>query len=136
LDWTLECYLEGRAEGELPVLRQLLEPLDRLETRARTLAARLDKRWSGTARVHVEPDHGLVGGGSMPGFELDSWVVVLQSGASAERISKRLRAAPIPVIARVRGDALIFDVRTLLEGDEDAVEQAVGFALEEAGRVE
>ncbi len=136
LDWTLECYLEGRAEEELPVLRQLLEPLDRLETRARTLAARLDKRWSGTARVHVEPDHGLVGGGSMPGFELDSWVVVLQSGASAERISKRLRAAPIPVIARVRGDALIFDVRTLLEGDEDAVEQAVGFALEEAGRVE
>ncbi|MCH8889700.1 MAG: L-seryl-tRNA(Sec) selenium transferase [Myxococcales bacterium] len=136
LDWTLECYLGGRAERELPVLRQLLVPYHRLETRARALAARLDKVWGGTARIHAEPDRGFVGGGSLPGFELDSWVVVLRASASAEEISKRLRAAPIPVIARVRDDALIFDVRTLLEGDEDAIEQAVGLALEEAGRVE
>ncbi len=136
LDWTLECYLRGHAERELPVLRQLLEPLNRLETRARALAARLDKVWGGTARIHAEPDRGFVGGGSMPGFELESWVVVLRASTSAEGISKRLRVAPVPVVARLRGDALIFDVRTLLEGDEDAIEQAVGLALEEAGRVE
>jgi L-seryl-tRNA(Ser) seleniumtransferase len=136
LDWTLECYLGGHAERELPVLRQLLEPLDRLEMRARTLAARLDKAWGDTARIHAEPDRGFVGGGSMPGFELDSWVVVLRASASVEGISKRLRAAPVPVVARLRGDALIFDVRTLLDDDEDAIEQAVGFALEGAGRVE
>jgi L-seryl-tRNA(Ser) seleniumtransferase len=136
LDWTLECYLGGHAERELPVLRQLLEPLNRLEVRARALAERLDKVWGDTARIHAEPDRGFVGGGSMPGFELDSWVVVLRASASVERISKRLRAAPVPVVARLRGDALIFDVRTLLEDDEDAIEQALGFALEEAGRVE
>ena len=136
LDWTLECYLGGHAERELPVLRQLLEPLNRLETRARALAARLDKVWGDTAHIHAEPDRGFVGGGSMPGFELDSWVVVLRASTSAEGISKRLRAAPVPVVARLRGDALLFDVRTLLEDDEDAIEQAVGFALEEAGRVE
>jgi len=136
LDWTLECYLEGRAERELPVLRQLLEPLERLELRARALAASLDKLWGDTARIHAEPDRAFVGGGSMPGFELDSWVVVLRASASAEKISKRLRAAPIPVVARLRDDALIFDVRTLLEGDEDAIEQAVGLALEEISRVE
>jgi L-seryl-tRNA(Ser) seleniumtransferase len=77
-----------------------------------------------------------VGGGSMPGFELDSWVVVLRASASAAKISQHLRAAPVPVIARLRDDALIFDVRTLLEGDEDAIEQAIGFALEQVGRVE
>jgi L-seryl-tRNA(Ser) seleniumtransferase len=136
LDWTLECYLGGHAERELPVLRQLLEPLNRLEMRARALAARLHKVWGDTVRIHAEPDRGLVGGGSMPGFELDSWVVVLRTSASTEGISKRLRAAPVPVVARLRGDALIFDVRTLLEDDEDAIEQAVGFALEGAGRVE
>ena len=43
---------------------------------------------------------------------------------------------PIRHLPVVRGDALIFDVRTLLEADEDAIEQAVGFALEAAGRVE
>ena len=92
--------------------------------------------WGDTARFEVEPDRGFVGGGSVPGFELESWVVVLRASASAEGISKRLRGAPVPIVARLRGDALIFDVRTLLEDDEDAIEQALGFALEEAGRVE
>jgi len=136
LDWTLGCYLEGRAEREIPVLRALLEPLDRLESRARALAQRLGQRWGDTARIHAEADRGFVGGGSLPGFELDSWVVVLRAPASAERIAKHLRNAAVPVVARVRDDALIFDVRTLLEGDEEAIEQAVGFALEKDGRVE
>jgi seryl-tRNA(Sec) selenium transferase len=48
----------------------------------------------------------------------------------------RLRASPIPVIARVRSDALVFDVRTLLDGDEDAIERSVGLALAEPGRVD
>jgi L-seryl-tRNA(Ser) seleniumtransferase len=136
LDWTLDCYLGGRAEREVPVLRQLLEPLDRLELRARALAARLDQRWGDTARIHAEPDRGFVGGGSLPGFELGSWVVVLRASVGAERISKRLRGAPVPVVARLRDDALIFDVRTLLEGDEEAIEQAVDLALEGVGCVE
>jgi len=136
LDWTLECYLDGRAERELPVLRQLLEPLDRLELRARALAARLEKVWGDTARIGVERDRGFVGGGSIPGFELESWVVVLRIAAGAEATAKRLRAAPIPVVARLRGDALLFDVRTLLEGDEDAVEEAVRLARDGVRRVE
>ncbi len=136
LDWTLDCYLEGRAERELPVLRQLLEPLDRLEARARALAERLEKTSGGCAQIRVEPDRAFVGGGSIPGFELDSWVVVLRAAAGAERIATRLRASPIPVIARVRADALVFDVRTLLDGDEDAIERSVGLALAEPGRVD
>jgi len=72
----------------------------------------------------------------MPGFELDSWVVVLRTPASAAIIAQHLRAAPVPVIARLRDDALIFDVRTLLEGDEDAIEQAIGAAREQVARVE
>jgi len=136
LDWTLECYLEGRAERELPLLRQLLEPLEQLELRARALAESLAKLWGDTAQIHAEPDRAFVGGGSMPGFELDSWVVALRTTASAAKIAQHLRAAPVPVIARLRDDALIFDVRTLLEGDEDAIEQAIGFAREQIGRVE
>jgi len=136
LDWTLECYLSGRAEREIPVLRQLLEPLDRLEMRARALAERLEKVWGDGARVSAEADRGYVGGGSIPGFELQSWVVVLRTARGVERIAKRLRTAPIPVVARLRGDALLFDVRTLLEGDEDDVVSAVTLAYEEAHRVE
>jgi L-seryl-tRNA(Ser) seleniumtransferase len=134
LDSVLECYLDGRAEREIPVLRQLLEPLDSLETRARALAERLGGSWGDALHIEVEPDRGFVGGGSLPGFALDSWVVTLRTSVGAAQLLERLRAAPLPVIARLRDDALIIDVRTLLEGDEDAVEQALGLALRNLSR--
>jgi L-seryl-tRNA(Ser) seleniumtransferase len=134
LDSTLECYLGGRAESEIPVLRQLLEPLENLENRARALAERLGQACGDAVRIEVEPDRGFVGGGSLPGFALDSWVVTLRTSVGAERLSERLRAAPLPVIARLRDDALIIDTRTLLDGDEAAIEEALGLALRDASR--
>ena len=130
LDWTLGAYLDGRAEAEIPVLRQLLEPTARLEARARSLAERLAAVAGTSARVTAAPDHGLVGGGSLPGFELETWVVTLVGDAGAEAIASRLRRAREPVLARVRDDVVVLDVRTLLEDDESRVEAAVREALE------
>ena len=124
----------GRAEREIPVLQQLLAPQEGLEARARALAERLGQASGGAVRIEVETDRGFVGGGTLPGFELDSWVVTLRTSIGAERLSKWLRAAPLPVIARLRDDALVIDVRTLLEGDEDAIEQALGLALRDLSR--
>jgi len=129
LDWTLECCLDGRAEREIPVLRQLLEPVARLEVRARELALRLAKLAGDADRVTALPDRAFVGGGSLPGFELDTWVVALQLEMGAERFAERLRRAPVPVLARVREDLVLFDVRTLLEGDETVLEQVVAGIL-------
>jgi L-seryl-tRNA(Ser) seleniumtransferase len=115
-------------------LQQLLAPQERLEARARALAERLGQASGGAVRIEVETDRGFVGGGSLPGFELDSWVVTLRTSVGAERLSEWLRAAPLPVIARLRDDAVVIDVRTLLEGDEDAIEQALGLALRDLSR--
>ena len=43
--------------------------------------------------------------------------------------SSGLRAAPVPVLARVREDRVLVDVRTLLPGDDEWVEQALGSAV-------
>jgi L-seryl-tRNA(Ser) seleniumtransferase len=129
LDWTLEAYLDGRAEREIPVLRQLLAQPAQLEARARGLVERLAKVAGADVGVSLAPDRTAVGGGSLPGFELDSWVVVLDAGGDAERLVSRLRHASIPVLARVRDDRVVLDVRTLLDGDEIAVELALGEAL-------
>jgi L-seryl-tRNA(Ser) seleniumtransferase len=129
LDWTLACYLDGRAESEIPVLRKLLEPVARLEARARELAARLAAAAGGAARVAAESDRAYVGGGSLPGFELDTWVVSLRAEMGADRFVELLRLADPPVLARVREDLVLLDVRTLLEGDAAALEQAVGEIL-------
>jgi len=66
-----------------------------------------------------------VGGGSLPGFELDTWVVAIRTTVSAESVAARLRQATPAVLARVRDDLVIFDVRTLLDGEEAALEAAV-----------
>jgi L-seryl-tRNA(Ser) seleniumtransferase len=125
LDWTLGCYLDGRAEREIPVLQQLLESAPRLEARARSLAARLAKVIADGDCVEVSPDRAFVGGGSLPGFELDSWVVAIRTSVSAESVAERLRRATPAVLARVRDDLVIFDVRTLLDGEEAVLEAVV-----------
>jgi L-seryl-tRNA(Ser) seleniumtransferase len=131
LDWTLGAYLDGRAEREVPVLRQLFVGVAELEQRARNLAARLTKLATAATALEVlaAPDRAFVGGGSLPGLELDTWVVRLRGAPGAEEIAKRLRRASTPVLARVRDGAVLVDVRTLLDDDEARIEAALGEAL-------
>ncbi len=134
LDWTLSALLEGR-ERELPVLRQLLAALPELEARARALAARLTPVAGGAARVAAESARARVGAGTLPGFELGTWVVTLASAtASAERLAAGLRLAAVPVVARIQDERVLLDVRTLLPGDEERIEAALAHALARPAR--
>jgi L-seryl-tRNA(Ser) seleniumtransferase len=134
LDWTLRCILDGRAEAEIPVLQRLLEPPARLRQRADALAERLAHVAGPANPLAAEPDRAAVGGGSLPGFELDTWVVALQPAMGAERFAAALRIGADPVLARVHGNRVLFDVRTLLEGEEAVLEKAVGAVLAAAPR--
>ena len=77
----------------------------------------------------MQPDRTFAGGGSLPGFELDTFVVVLRSSRGATRVAARLRTGTPPVMARVRDDAVILDTRTLLPGDEKLLLRALADAL-------
>jgi L-seryl-tRNA(Ser) seleniumtransferase len=135
LDYTLRALLEGRGD-ELPALRQLTEPAAAVEARARALGERLAKAARGRLGVGVAAVRAAVGGGSLPGFELDSFAVELRllGGAErleggAERLAAALRAAPVPVVGRVRGDAVLLDARTLLPGDAEDCEASLATVL-------
>jgi L-seryl-tRNA(Ser) seleniumtransferase len=129
LDWTLSAHLEGRAEAEIPVLRQLLAPGDELRRRATSLCERLCAGEDPRAKAHVEMDRSYAGGGSLPDHALDSWVVTVEAPAGADRLAARLRAGRPPGLARVRDDRVILDVRTLLDGDDDGLARALREAL-------
>jgi L-seryl-tRNA(Ser) seleniumtransferase len=129
LDWTLEAYLEGRALQAVPVLGMLLAPEAHLEERARTLAGRLTAALGDAAQVAIEVDRAAPGGGSLPGFELPTRVVTLRVRGGAARCAERLRSGAPPVLARVREGAVVIDVRTLLPGDEKALEDALHEAI-------
>ncbi len=134
LDTTLATLLEGDPARELPVLRALLEPAAAVEARARRLAARLEPLASGSVKVAVEPTRAPVGGGSLPGFELDSWAVVLRPERDADGLADSLRDAPVPVLGRVREAAVWLDARTLLSEDEAAVAASLAHVLADGAR--
>jgi len=129
LDRTLDAYLGGSAERELPALRQLLEPVESLERRARALAQRLRPALPPEVQIAVAEDRGFAGGGSLPGFELPTWVVTIRDPRGAEHCTERLRRAASPVLARIRDGLVVLDVRTLLDGDDKTLEMALREAL-------
>jgi L-seryl-tRNA(Ser) seleniumtransferase len=131
LDATLRLVLAGRSH-ELPTLRQLLEPAEAVAARAEALAVRLAKAAPAGLEIHCEPTRAPVGGGSLPGFTLESRAVVLGAAGGAEALAAALRGAEVPAIARVADGRGLLDVRTLLPGDESTLEAAVA-ALRPAG---
>ena len=83
-----------------------------LRGRAGELAAAVSAGAPVGLRVEVEPCKSTVGGGAMPTAELASWAVTL-AGRPADAIEAGLRAAPVPVVARVADDRVWLDVRTV-----------------------
>jgi len=129
LDWTLRAVAEGRAEQEIPTLRQLGESLASVEKRARELLVLIEKVADARLTAELEETRAPVGGGSLPGFELPSRAVTLRGAIGAEQLCAALRRGPVPVLARVRDDRVQLDARTLLPGDEALVASALQRAL-------
>lgn len=124
LEATLLSYLRGRASEEIPVWRMIGAPIDRLHTRAATLAARLTGAGL-TATVNACTS--AIGGGSLPGETLSSAGVALAPGPiGADALAARLRRGTPAVVARIEADHLIFDMRTVLvEQDGDLAEAII-----------
>ena len=80
-------------------------------------------------QIRVERDRAAVGGGSLPELELDTWIVTVGAAIGANRLAAGLRAASVPVLARIREENVVLDVRTLLAGDESRIEAAFTEAL-------
>jgi L-seryl-tRNA(Ser) seleniumtransferase len=124
LEATLNSYLEGSAETDLPTLQMIRTPVSEIEQRARQLAEALKSRVP-DLEVDVASSVARSGGGTLPTYEISSFAVRL-GGTDVEVLADALRSADPPVIARVREGRLWLDVRTLLPGDQEAVTGAVG----------
>ena len=126
LEATLNSYLEGTAEQNLPTLSMIRTPASEVEERATKLAEDLRRNVPGL-EVDVTPSVGRSGGGTLPTYEIPSFAVRL-GGTDPEHLAKELRSADPPVVGRVREGRLWLDIRTLLPGDEEAVIVALGDA--------
>lgn len=132
LEATLRLYRDPAAlVRQLPVYRMLLEGLDALEARARALADGLAEHLPG-ADICCEADESFAGGGTLPTIPFPTRVVSLRvEECEAQRLATCLRQRTVPVIARLRHDALILDCRTISRAEIGEIIRAISEALRE-----
>ena len=118
---TLLHYLKEEAVTEIPVWRMISASESHLKERALALQRAIGSRAS------IAPGRSTIGGGSLPGETLPTWLVVLDGNPDA--MADALRQADPPVIARIEDDKLVLDLRTIVAEEEDAVAKAVRLAV-------
>jgi L-seryl-tRNA(Ser) seleniumtransferase len=120
---TLLHYLRDEAVREIPVWRMIATPLAELEERARAWAAQL-----GSPAATVIAGESTVGGGSLPGETLPTRLLALNV-AAPNTLAARLRAENPPIVARVAGERVLFDPRTVMPDEEAALLRGIRNAL-------
>jgi L-seryl-tRNA(Ser) seleniumtransferase len=123
---TLVHYLKGDVE-QIPIWRMLALPPETLKRRASRWAQALGPR------ALVAESHSTIGGGSLPGETLPTWVVVIDCSGQpggVESFSQRLRTGEPAVIGRIEGDRVLLDPRTVLRQEEAQLLNAVKAVLD------
>ena len=116
LEETLRCYLSEGGEMSVPAIGMIRRTVPELDKKAKELAGLLEEVPSLWCAVMREKSQ--VGGGSVPSEFIETRAVEVQAkDMSAALLEERLRREH-SIICRIIKDKVVFDVRTLLEGDE------------------
>lgn len=110
---TLLHYIKDEAEHEIPIWRMISASPQQVKARAEYWAAEL-------GQGEVLASESTVGGGSLPGESLPTWVLAL-TVKSSEKFLEKLRQEQPPVIARTENDRILLDPRTVLPEQEEAL---------------
>ena len=105
---TLQHYLRGEAETEIPVWRMIAAEADELRERAESWRSEL-------GHGAVVADQSPIGGGSLPGETRSTFVLRLPNAA----LAAQLRRNDPPIVARVVDGGVQLDPRTV-PGDQEA----------------
>jgi L-seryl-tRNA(Ser) seleniumtransferase len=126
LEATLLDHLdEDLARSNIPVVRMITESYQDVAKRAEQLLTKIArcKDLQDRLQVTLADDESTIGGGSFPGETLQTCVLKLRAkNTSAPRLAEQLRTWPVtPLVSRISHDEVVFDVRTLLPGEEAIV---------------
>ena len=123
---TLGLYRAGRAVTEIPVWRMIATTTAELGRRADAALEAVPEALR--SRVSVTEMLSAIGGGSLPGEQLES-VGLVVTGPGAAALAARLRAGAPPVVGRVQVGAVLLDLRTIDPADDMALVAALVAAL-------
>ena len=121
-----EYYLKDEKEllASIPVLKKLTESSDNLEQKAKDLLIIL--KANNKLNLKVIEDYSKVGGGSLPGLELPTYLVAIKAeGISVNKLESRLRKIDIPIIGRTIKDYFCLDLRTIEENEYEIIKDGL-----------
>jgi len=120
---TLLHYLRSEAEIELPIWRMMAMRPEAAKSRAHGWAQALGDG-------EVRPSQSTLGGGSLPGESIPTYVWSLTTPGPDEFL-RRLRKQDPPIIGRAEKGAVLLDPRTVPEELEQSLLAGVGAVLAE-----
>jgi L-seryl-tRNA(Ser) seleniumtransferase len=126
LSATLIHYLKGEAEREIPVWRMISASPGAMRACAEKWAGRL-------GQGQVIPGRSTVGGGSLPGETLPTFLLALSVPHPNDFLA-RLRQANPPLIARLQEDRVVFDPRTVLPEQDETLIGVIQASLASSSR--
>jgi L-seryl-tRNA(Ser) seleniumtransferase len=111
----LQAFASGRHETRVPVYRILSATLEELRARGERIVA------GSSARI-VE-SRAALGGGTTPTQTIPSLSIHVPGDAG--KLHQRFLHHDVPIVGRVQEGRFLLDLRTMLEGDEEIVRDAV-----------
>jgi L-seryl-tRNA(Ser) seleniumtransferase len=124
LEIVLRLYLQGKS-GVIPTVHMLRLSGEELRSRAQALACRLVEAFPQGAFEAI-PVEDAAGGGAFPEHPLPGWAVAMTfPGLSSSTLQRKLRKGAFPAVVGIWNDRVTAHVRTLLDGDEERLVQAL-----------
>ena len=132
LEATLRLYLDAdKALESIPTVRMLVEEPESVYERACALRDAVAKRIDGdVAQFDIVEEISRAGGGALPMCDIKTYAlkVTFVRGNAQDCGRFLVQDCPVSIVARIHGEAVYFDARTILSGEEiDVI--AAGLAL-------
>ena len=107
---TLMHYLKGETLEKVPVWQMMSRKTTDLKKQA--------LKWQKALKIgKVISGSSMAGGGSLPGESQPTYLLAIKVN-NPDKLMKILRDLPVPVIARIENDQVLFDPRTVLASEE------------------
>jgi L-seryl-tRNA(Ser) seleniumtransferase len=135
LEATLKLFLDrDEAIKHVPTLQMLAKPEEVISNQAERIVQSL-KQKKIRASIAIEQGYSQMGSGSLPTQNLSTQLVIIEpSDIGVEELARRLRNYKTPIFARIRKQKLLIDPRTVRDGEDEIVIEAVAEILSEDKR--
>ena len=127
LEATLDAYRRGVSIEVVPVQRMIAMSYEEIERRAQQFLSRWqERRHRHGFLLEITEGRSAIGGGAAPTTHPPTALISLKHETlSADGLERALRLSTPPVIARIAGDKVLLDLRTVAEDEESDLLEAL-----------